>query len=88
MKSLTSLKNGADTKLLNIEAQLIPPRLNSDIVDFQPKATVKLILFLQGLYADTLMSFQEFFQMFSEFGEAYMKVKCNSCEINGAIDFT
>ena len=30
----------------------------------------------QGLYADTLMSFEEFFQMFSEFGEAYAKVKC------------
>ena len=29
----------------------------------------------QGLYADTLMSFEEFFQMFSEFGEAYAKVK-------------
>ena len=28
----------------------------------------------QGLYADTLMSFEEFFQMFSEFGEAYAKV--------------
>ena len=29
----------------------------------------------QGLYADTLMSFEEFFQMFLEFGEAYAKVK-------------
>jgi len=29
----------------------------------------------QGLYADTLMSFEEFFQMFSEFGEAYAKVR-------------
>ena len=31
--------------------------------------------YFQGLYADTLMSFEEFFQMFSEFGEAYAKVK-------------
>ena len=29
------------------------------------------------------MSFEEFFQMFSEFGEAYMKVRCKLCEING-----
>ena len=33
--------------------------------------------FFQGLYADTLMSFEEFFQMFSEFGEAYAKVDTN-----------
>ena len=32
----------------------------------------------QGLYADTLMSFEEFFQMFSEFGEAYAKVKVDT----------
>jgi hypothetical protein len=29
----------------------------------------------QALYADTLMPFEEFFQMFSEFFEAYMRVR-------------
>ena len=46
------------------------------------KATFTDILLLQGLYADTLMSFEEFFQMFSEFGEAYARVMILS-EIKG-----
>ena len=38
----------------------------------------------QGLYADTLMSFEEFFQMFSEFGEAYAKVRARLPHCNEA----
>ena len=40
-----------------------------------------IVLCSKGLYADTLMSFEEFFQMFSEFGEAYAKVMHDMQEV-------